>query len=72
MKGKEYLHKKLRYIKKLSILILVVNLVYFNLKFGFNDLGLDTNTVFIIYLGINLLSASFITSHAKYMIKSVR
>ena len=72
MSGKEYLNKKFSYIKKLSILILVVNIVYFNLKFGFRNSDIDMNTVYIVSMGINVLSASFILNHVKNLIKSVK
>ncbi|WP_375580048.1 hypothetical protein ABWH96_02990 [Marivirga tractuosa] len=72
MKGKEYLHKKFGYIKKLSLLILVVNLIYFNLKFGFNNPNMDMNTIYIVSMGMNILSASFILNHVKDLVKSVK
>ncbi len=72
MNGKEYLHKKFGYIKKLSVAIIIINLVYFYFKFGNSETIIDINTIYIVSMGINLISASFIFNHVKDLIKSVK
>jgi hypothetical protein len=72
MNGKDYLHKKFGYIKKLSIIIIVINLVYFYFKFAISKPAVDINTIYIVSLGINVISASFVLNHVKDLIKSVK
>ena len=72
MNGKEYLHKKYSHIKKLSTVLIVVNLVYFYFKFAIAEPGVDINTIYIVSMGINVLSAIFILNHVKDLKKSVK
>jgi len=70
--GKEYLKKKFSYIKKLSITVIVVNIAYFYFKFAISEPTVDINTIYIVSMGITVLSAVFILNHVKDLIKSVR
>jgi hypothetical protein len=70
--GKGYLHKKFGYIKTLSIIIIVSNLIYFYFKFAISKSVLDINTIYIVSMGINVISASFVLNHVKDLIKSVK
>ncbi|SMG21696.1 hypothetical protein SAMN05661096_01220 [Marivirga sericea] len=72
MNGKEYLNKKFSYIKKLSIIVIVSNLVYFYFKFAISEPVIDIETIYIFSLGINVLCASFVLNHVKDLIKSVK
>jgi hypothetical protein len=72
MNGKEYLHKKFGYIKKLSIVIIGVNLVYFYFKFAISEPAVDSNTIYILAMGLNVICASFVLNHVKDLIKSVK
>jgi|GEM_PF-3732107 hypothetical protein len=72
MSGKEYLNKKFSYIKKLSIVIIVINISYFYFKYAINTTAVDINTIYIVSMGITVLSASFILNHVKDLIKSVK
>jgi len=72
MSSKEYLRKKLGNIKKLSVVIIVVNLAYFYFKFAIPEPAVDINTIYIVSMGVNVISASFVLNHVKDLIKSVR
>jgi hypothetical protein len=72
MDGKEYLHKKFGYIKKLSAAIIIANFFYFYVLFLVENPAIDLNTIYIVSMGINILSASFILNHIKDLVKSVR
>lgn len=72
MSGKEYLNKKFGYIKKLSIVIIVVNISYFYFKYAINSPSVDINTIYIVSMGITVISASFILNHVKDLVKSVK
>jgi len=72
MTGKDYLKKKFVYIKKLSTIIIVVNLVYFYFKFALSEPAVDIKTIYVVSMGINVISASFILNHVKGLIKSVK
>jgi hypothetical protein len=72
MDGKEYLHKKFGYIKKFSVAIIIANFFYFYVKFLVENPTIDLNTIYIVSVGINILSASFILNHIKDLMKSVK